>query len=139
MPKLIREVLTRDPITLNMTDTVHDAAQAMKDAGIGDVIVLHEGVLEGIVTDRDITIRAIAEGKDPETTQLKEIASTDLATASPDDSVGDVIKLMRSKAIRRVPVVEYGQPVGIVSLGDLALELDRDSVLADVSAAPPNV
>jgi CBS domain-containing protein len=138
MTHLIRDVLTRDPVALSASDTVRDAAQAMKDSGIGDVIVLQDGVLEGIVTDRDITVRAIAMGKDPDSTPLKEIVSTNLATVSPEATVDDAIKLMREKAIRRVPVVEFGRAVGIVSLGDLALELDRHSVLADVSAAPPN-
>lgn len=92
----------------------------------------------GIVTDRDIVIRALAVGKDPSETLLGEICSRDLQTVSAEDSVGDVVRLMSEKAIRRVPVVEEGRPVGIVSLGDLAATQDPDSALADISSAPPN-
>lgn len=90
------------------------------------------------MTDRDIVVRGIAEGLDPRTNTLDDICSRTLTTVSPDDSIDTAVSLMREKAIRRLPVVKRGRPVGIVSIGDLAIERDRDSALADVSAAPPN-
>src|SRR6266508_182244 len=92
----------------------------------------------GIVTDRDIVVRGIAEGLDPRTNTLDDICSRTLTTVSPDDSIDTAVSLMREKAIRRLPVVKRGRPVGIVSIGDLAIERDSHSALADVSAAPPN-
>jgi CBS domain-containing protein len=84
-------------------------------------------------------VRILAEGRDPAATTLADISSHDLTTVSPEDSVEQAVQLMREKAIRRLPVVEDGRPVGIVSLGDLAVERDPDSALGEISAAPPNV
>ena len=138
MAQTIGEVMTRDPVTLPADSPVRDAAVAMRDADIGDVIVLEEGDrIRGIVTDRDIALRVIGEGREP-TTKLGEICTGDINTVSPDTNVGDAVRLMSKKAIRRLPVVEGGKPVGIVSLGDLAMEQDPDSALADISAAEPD-
>jgi CBS domain-containing protein len=125
-------------ISMPMTSTVAEAARKMRDADIGDVIVLDDGQLRGIVTDRDIVIRAIADGRDPATVKLGDICSRDLTTLSPTDTVDDAVRLMRDKAIRRLPVVEQGKPVGIVSLGDLAVSQDPHSALGNISAAAPN-
>jgi CBS domain-containing protein len=138
MAQTIGEVMTRDPVTLPADSPVRDAAVAMRDADIGDVIVLEEGDrIRGIVTDRDIALRVIGEGREP-TTKLGEICTGDINTVSPDTNVGDAVRLMSKEAIRRLPVVEGGKPVGIVSLGDLAMEQDPDSALADISAAEPD-
>ena len=138
MAQTIGEVMTRDPVTLPADAPVRDAAAAMRDADIGDVIVLEEGdQICGIVTDRDIALRVIGEGREP-TTKLGEICTRDINAVSPDTSVGDAVRLMSKEAIRRPPVVEGGRPVGIVSLGDLAMEQDPDSALADISAAEPD-
>ena len=110
----------------------------MRDEEVRGVLVIQDGKLCGLLTDRDIVVRAVAEGRDPSKTQVGEVASTDVATLAPDQDVGEAIRLMREKHVRRLPVVEGGRPVGIVSLGDLAVERDPDSVLADISAAPPN-
>jgi CBS domain-containing protein len=83
-------------------------------------------------------VRVVAEGKDPTSTTVSEVATTDLHTLSPDDSIDDAIKLVREHNVRRVPVIEGAEPVGIVSIGDLALERDKDSALADLSGAPAN-
>ena len=139
MPQSIREVMTPDPVALPATSTVQDVAKAMKDADVGPVILLDEaGQVCGMVTDRDITVRAVAEGMDPSQTQAEEICSKQVTTLSPDDTVGDAVSLMRDQAIRRLPVVQGSRPVGIVSIGDLAIETDPDSALADISASPPN-
>ena len=110
----------------------------MRDGNIGDVVVLEDGQVRGILTDRDIVIRALAEGMDPSRTTVGEVCSRELTTLSPTDSIAQAVSIMRDKAIRRLPVVEGGRPVGIVSLGDLAVEREPDSALGGISAAPPN-
>lgn len=111
----------------------------MRAASVGAVLVAADGKLAGIVTDRDITVRVVAQGRDPSTTPLADVCSCELTTLSPDDDVDRAIEVMRSKAVRRLPVVDStNQPLGIVSLGDLALERDPSSVLGRISGAPPN-
>ena len=135
----IADVMTANPKTLDEDATLVEAAQLMRSEDIGDVLLTKDGRCTGIVTDRDIVIRAIAEGKLPEETRLREAASEEVVTLSPSDAVAQAVVQMRDKAIRRIPVVdEEGRPVGIVSIGDLAMERDSDSVLADISSAPPN-
>lgn len=138
MPETIRELMTPSPRTVGHQDTVRQAAEAMRDEDIGNVIVCDSGEVCGIVTDRDIAIRVVATGKDPSKTIVGDICSRDLTTISPDDSVDDAVRLMRDNALRRLPVVERGKPVGVVSIGDLAIDLDSHSALADISAAPGN-
>ena len=138
MAQSIRDVMAAHPVALPATSSVIDAARAMRDSNIGDVIIIDNGQVCGIVTDRDITIRGVAEGRDLSHLKLADVCSRELTTVSPTDSVDDALRLMREKAIRRLPVVEGGKPVGIVSLGDLALEKDPGSALGDISGAPPN-
>lgn len=139
MAQSIRDVMSTDPVTLPSSAPVTDAAQAMRDSDIGDVIVLDESdSVCGIVTDRDITVRAVAEGRDPSSTKLGDICSRDLQSLSSDASVGDAVRLMTDKAIRRLPIIDGGKPVGIVSIGDLATTHDPESGLADISSAPAN-
>jgi len=138
MAQLVRDVMTPNPVTLPATASLVEAALAMRDFDMGDVLVLDNGQVCGIVTDRDIVVRGIAAGNYPATVTLGEICSRDLTTLSATDRVEDAVSLMREKAIRRLPVVEGGKPVGIVSLGDLAVERDPHSALSDISAAPPN-
>jgi CBS domain-containing protein len=136
----VRDYMTKDPVVCRASDNCCDAAEAMRDKDVGDVLVAEENDsgLCGIVTDRDIVVRCVAEAKDPKTTPLKDVCSQGLYTLGPDDDIKDAIKLMRDHAIRRIPVIEDGQPVGILSIGDLAKERDRESVLGEISAAPPN-
>lgn len=138
MAQSVREVMTPQPVLLKDSASAVDAARAMRDQDIGDVIVVKNGEICGVVTDRDIVVRAIAESRDPASVTLGEICSTDVATVEAGDDVEKVEKMMREKAIRRVPVVESGRPVGIISLGDLAVQRDKKSALADISEAPPN-
>jgi CBS domain-containing protein len=138
MAQSIRDVMTANPVSLSAASSVVEAARCMRDSHIGDVIVLENGRICGIVTDRDIVVRAVAEGRDPSTTKLANICSEELTTLSPTDNVDDAILLMREKAIRRLPVVEGGKPVGIVSIGDLATSRDPHSALGHISAARPN-
>jgi CBS domain-containing protein len=134
----IREVMTTDPTTLAVSSSITEAARVMRDEDIGDVIVMDDGKLCGIVTDRDIVVRALADKRDPASTKLGDICSRDVTTLSPDDEVGDAVKLMTREALRRLPIVDDGRPVGIVSLGDLAVTHDPESGLADISSAPAN-
>lgn len=139
MAECIRDVMTTNPETLPESTTVREAAEAMRANDIGDVVVVDDnGKLSGILTDRDIVVRVVAEGRDPRATRIGDIASRDLTAVSPDDPVDRAVQLMRDKAIRRLPAVDKGKPVGIVSIGDLALDRDPGSALADISAAPPN-
>jgi CBS domain-containing protein len=134
----IREVMTTGVETVRPTDPISEAAAKMRQQDVGALVVVDDadGVC-GIVTDRDITIRGVAEGLQP-TTTIADVISRELTTLSPDDSIDRAVRLMRDRSIRRLPVVLEGTPVGIVSLGDLAIERDRSSALADISAAPSN-
>lgn len=135
MAKRIRDVMTNDPRTLPASATLRDAAEEMRRADIGSVIVMKDGSICGIVTDRDLVVRGIAQGGTPETS-LADICSQDLVTLSPEQPVDEAVRLMRDRAVRRLPVEEGGRPVGIVSLGDLAIERDERSVLGQISAQP---
>ena len=134
----LREVMTPNPVTLPVKATVIDAARQMKNEDIGDVVILDGDRACGIVTDRDLVVRAVAEGLDPNSTSLSDICTKDLVSLSPDDTVAAAVELMRDKAIRRLVVLEGNSPVGVVSIGDLAIESDGESALADISAAEPN-
>lgn len=138
MAQAVRNLMTASPVTMSAAATAADAARAMRDANIGDVLLLEDRRIRGIVTDRDIVVRVIADGRDPAKTSLADICSSDLTTVSPNTEVGEAVRLMREKALRRLPVIEDGRPIGIVSLGDLAVERDPGSALGEISAAPPN-
>jgi CBS domain-containing protein len=132
-------VMTTDPRTVDTDDSIQDAARVMRDGDVGDALVAKGGQVKGIVTDRDIAVRCVAEGKDPSGTPVSEVYTSNVVTLSPDQSVDEAIKLMRQNDVRRLPVVDGdGRPIGIVSLGDLAVDRDPDSALADISAASPN-
>jgi CBS domain-containing protein len=137
MAQQIRELMTPNPVALPGTASVHEAARAMRDAQIGDVIVIENNQVCGIVTDRDMVVRILAETRDPATTTLADICSHSIVTVTPTESVEEAVRLMRTHAIRRLPVVDGGQAVGIVSLGDLAVERDPRSALGEISGAPP--
>jgi CBS domain-containing protein len=138
MAQTIRDVMTFDPVALAANASLTAAARQMKLSDIGDVIVVDQNQVCGMVTDRDIVVRALAEGRDPSTTTLAEICSREVACLQAEDSVQDAVRLMRERAVRRLPVVDRGRPVGIVSIGDLAIDLDSESALATISAAPPS-
>jgi CBS domain-containing protein len=138
MAQTVEEIMTVNPRTVNVDDTVKDAAGVMRDSDIGDVIVIGDGQVTGIVTDRDIAVRAVAEGRDAESTSVSEICSAGIQAIEPNASIDDALRMMREEDIRRLPVVKNGRPVGIVSLGDLAVEREPDSTLADISAASPD-
>ena len=139
MAKRIRELMSQQPIKLTSSSPVAEAARRMRAANVGAIVVEENGHPCGIVTDRDIAVRAVADGRDPETTPVSAISSKEITAVSPDDDLDRAIQIMREKAIRRLLVVDAkNETVGILSLGDLALERDAKSVLGQISAAPPN-
>ena len=138
MAQSISEVMTSDPRTVELEDTLVRASSEMRDGDMGAVIVTENGECTGILTDRDIVVRAIAANKDPNETTVGEVATRDVTTLTPDQSVDDAIKIMSDEKVRRLPVVDGGRPVGIVSIGDLSAERDAGETLAEISAAPEN-
>jgi CBS domain-containing protein len=140
MAQKIRDVMTEEPIVLDADSTAGEAARCMGEYQVGDVLVGADGVLVGIVTDRDLALRALGDDHegDPRGRRLRDFCSRDLVTVSADADVEEVIKLMSERAVRRIPVMDGSDVVGIVSLGDLAVERDPDSALAQISAAPPD-
>lgn len=138
MAQTVREVMTKDPVTIEAEETVTELARRMREADAGAIVVLENGTVSGIATDRDIVVRVVAEEKAPKDTRVAEFFTRDVTTVGPDTSVDQAIDLMRTQAIRRLPVVEGGRAVGIVSLGDLAIEGEGERALADISAAPSN-
>lgn len=136
---MIGEICTTHPATVSGTDKVKDAAELMSEHDIGDVLVVDDERPVGIITDRDVAIRVVAEGRDPARTQVSTVCSDDIVTIGTGDSVDAAAEVMRQRAVRRLPVVrDDGTLVGVVSLGDLAVSEDRDSALADISRAPAN-
>jgi CBS domain-containing protein len=138
MTRKVQEIMSAAPVCMAASESVSAAAKAMKDRGIGTMLVLSGRRLAGLVTDRDIAIRVLAENRDPLTTRLGDICSSELAVLSPDDDVETAIRIVRDRAVRRLPVIADGTPVGVVSIGDLALDRDERSVLSEISAARSN-
>ena len=139
MARTVGDVMTVAPMTIPAKGTVADAARLMREGDVGALVVQDEGgAVAGIVTDRDIVVRAVAEGRDPAEVAVGEIATRDVESVTSGDDLESAIRVMRERKFRRVPVVEDGQPVGILSIGDLAVERDSDSALAEISAADPN-
>ena len=118
--------------------SLKDVARLMREGDIGAMPVVENGKLIGIVTDRDIVVRAVADGRDPDETTVADVCSSEIETLGPDDDLSDAVEKVRSADVRRLPVVEDGKAVGIISLGDLAIQRDSDSALADISSAPAN-
>jgi CBS domain-containing protein len=138
MGQTVGDVMTADVVSLSAEHTVRDAARTMRAANVGAIVVQKQGALFGIVTDRDIVVRCLARDGNCDTTPLGEVCSAEVATLRPDDEVDHAVALMRARKIRRVLVVKNGKAVGIVSLGDLALERDPFSALGAISGASPN-
>lgn len=139
MAQKVREVMTASPVCVSPQTDLVTVAKQMRDENIGNVLVTEGENLRGVVTDRDLVVRALADDADPHRTKAGDIASDASATVGPDDDIDVAVQLMRQRAVRRLPVVDHGKPVGIVSIGDLAIERDEKSALGDISAAHPNI
>jgi CBS domain-containing protein len=138
MAQSIREIMTADPRTVETGATVAAAAREMRDGDVGSVVVIENGAVAGILTDRDIAVRVVAQGLDPDATRVSEVATMRPVTLTVDQSVDDAIRLVREQNVRRIIVLQDGRAAGIVSLGDLAIERDTDSALADIASEPAN-
>jgi CBS domain-containing protein len=120
MTRKMRDIMSSAPVSMASTETVSAVAKAMKEHGVGTALVLADGRLSGLITDRDITVRVLAENRDPLITLVGEICSSEVAVLSPDDDVEQAERLIRERALRRIPVLQDGIPVGVVSVGDLS-------------------
>jgi CBS domain-containing protein len=121
MTQSVQELMSSNPRTVSSEQTIADAAQLMRDEDVGLVPVVDGERLVGTLTDRDIAIRVVAEQKDPASTQVQEIASTDLVTIDPQQNLDEALRLMAQHQVRRLPVVEEdGRLVGIVAQADVA-------------------
>jgi len=118
----VRDIMTKQVTTLDANDTVEHAAELMKDYNVGSIPVCNEDEIIGIVTDRDIAIRSVAEGENTERQNVRAIMSSNPVVGNPEMDIHDAAKLMADKQIRRLPIVENNHVVGIVALGDLAVE-----------------
>jgi CBS domain-containing protein len=137
--RMVGDVMTQEVVYLSADTTLDEAAQAMRTQDIGDVVVTEGPTLAGVVTDRDIVVRAVAEGRDPRSTRLGDIATRDLVMIQSDAPASQAAELMRDRAVRRLLVHdEARQLVGVITLGDLAVEMDPDSALGQISGSPPN-
>ena len=116
----VKDIMTADPATVGPNDLVAQAATLMKQEDCGAIPVVRDNTLIGIITDRDIAIRAVAAGRDPKTTKVSEVMSADPITVRPDDDVSEAASTMAKSQIRRLPVVEKGKLLGIVVTAQLA-------------------
>ncbi len=140
MAQKVRDVMTPHPVTVFPDASIIEAAQRMRDNDIGDILIADaDGRLRGIVTDRDMVVRALADSRVASDTTVADVCSPDLIFVDPEDDSDVAVRLMRERAIRRLPVVDAGQVVGVLSLGDMAIERDPNSALAQISAARENM
>jgi CBS domain-containing protein len=121
MAETIRDLMTRTPSTVDTGSSAVDAARLMRDEDVGLIPIVESDRGVGTVTDRDIAVRVVAEGKSPEKTRVADIASRELVTIDPDQDVEEAMRLMAKHQVRRLPVVEEdGKLVGIVAQADIA-------------------
>ena len=133
MPQRLREVMTENPETIGPETSLKDAAGKMGALNIGPLIVCDGERMVGIVTDRDITVRGVASGRDPNTTPVREVMTTELCWAFADQPIEEAAALMKEREIRRLPILDREKRlVGIVSLADVAAYGTKRSVAADV-------
>ena len=126
MAKSIREVMTSNPSSVEPSQSVADAARLMKQEDVGVTPVVEGGRLVGTLTDRDIVVRVVAEGKDPQSVTVRDVASTDLVTVDPQQDLDEALRLMAQHQVRRLPVVEEdGRLVGVVAQADVARQADE--------------
>ncbi|NES29679.1 CBS domain-containing protein [Micromonospora terminaliae] len=136
----VSDVMTKQVVYLPAETPLDEAARVMKESDIGDVVVTDGATLAGMLTDRDIVVRAVAERADPSTTTIGAIVTREVVMIEQHCTANEAAALMRERNIRRVLVCDNDRKlVGIVSLGDLAMQLDPNSALSDISEAAPNV
>lgn len=129
----VSEIMTTDFQLIDSTNTLLDAAKKMKSLNVGFLPVREGTRLIGLVTDRDIVIRGLAEGKDVRLTQVKDVISSEIVYCFEDDNVEDAARLMEDNQIRRLVVVDHDQtPVGIVSIGDIAVKSGQEELAGEI-------
>jgi signal-transduction protein with cAMP-binding, CBS, and nucleotidyltransferase domain len=133
MDAKVRDVMTPGPIGVDYDQSVGEAARAMRDWGVGAILVVSNGSLYGLVTDRDLVVRAVAEGRGADE-PVGPLSSANLIGVDAGADVHEAMRLMRQHSVRRLPVLEDGQVAGIVSLGDLAMQDEPDLAFAQLSA-----
>ena len=133
MDAKVRDVMTPGPIGVDYDQSVGEAARAMRDWGVGAILVVSNGSLYGLVTDRDLVVRAVAEERGADE-PVGPLSSGNLIGVDADADVHEAMRLMRQHGVRRLPVLENGQVAGIVSLGDLAMQDEPDLAFAQLSA-----
>ena len=138
MDAKVRDVMTPGPIGVDYHQSIGEAARTMRDWGVGALLVVRNESLYGLVTDRDLTIRAVAEARASDE-PVGPLSSGNLIGVDAGADASEAARLMREHAVRRLPVIENGQVAGIVSLCDLALRDDPVSALAELSLATVNV
>ncbi|EMF53792.1 MULTISPECIES: CBS domain-containing protein [Streptomyces] len=138
MAEFVRDVMTAGVVAVRPAASLVEAARLMRAKDVGDVLVAAHGQVVGVLTDRDIALRAVAAGADPLTVSAQAVCTPNPVVVGPDETVSVAEELMREHAIRRLPVVEDGHPVGMVSLGDLAVSRQPESALAHISRAEPD-
>jgi len=121
MTKTIRDLMTKDPCTIDADKTVTYAAKMLRDEDVGLAPIVEGDKLVGTLTDRDIAVKVVAEGKDPESTKVRDVATTRLVTIDPDQSLDEAMRLMSENQVRRLPVIEEdGRLAGVVAQADVA-------------------
>ena len=133
MDARVRDVMTPGPIGVDYYQSIGEAARTMRDWGVGAVLVVRDGSLHGLVTDRDLVMRAVAEARGADE-PVGPLSSADLIGVDADADVREAMRLMREHTVRRLPVLEDGQVTGIVSLGDLAVQDEPALAFAQLSA-----
>jgi CBS domain-containing protein len=139
----IRDIMTANPETVSEKDSIRDAARIMKQRDTGVVPVVDGRKIIGLITDRDIVVRCIADGKDPMNARVNDVMTKNVRSVSEDATIDEVLRVMKGAEVRRVPVVNRNDEiVGIVSIGDLAVETNQDGkvgkAIEDISEARPN-
>ena len=126
MAKTVRESMTANPCSIDTDKSVAYAAKMMRDEDVGIAPIVEGDRLVGVLTDRDIAVRVVAEGRDPEQTKVTEVASRDVVTLDPQQDLDEALRLMARNQVRRLPVVEEdGRLVGVVAQADVAKQADE--------------
>ena len=134
----LRDIMTEDIVYVNTETTVEQVAQLMQKHNVGSIPICDEtGTIKGIVTDRDIVVRNVAHGTDPKSLKVSDVMTSQITTGSPSMDVREASRMMAQKQIRRLPVVENNRLVGVIALGDLAVnpqfEMEVSEALSEIS------
>ena len=133
----VRDTMTGSPRSIDASSSVVEAAQLMREGHIGSLPIIADEQLVGMITDRDIAMRVVAEAADHTNTSVGDVSSRDLVTVEPDEDLDEALQLMARHQVRRLPVVENGRLVGIVAQADIALsENEKTAKLVEAISAP---